>query len=151
MKYFVFKNKALYSSKLYSSRWVCFFMLLNFCWTIQLNWYIVWKHTSHRRSRNINSTQLNEHVRTQVLTPQCPHLFNTTTYETTHLLLHVLIYLQFVNDAVNLMPHEPITYTPTRHLDESIGSSWFIRFCRTDMTTRQTDTYTDISRYYVLQ
>jgi len=23
------------------------------------------------------STQLNEHVRTQVLTPQCPHLFNT--------------------------------------------------------------------------
>jgi len=37
-----------------------------------------------------NSTQLNEHVRTQVLTPQCPHLFNTTTYETTHLLLHVL-------------------------------------------------------------
>jgi len=43
----------------------------------------------------INLTQLNEHVRTQVLTPQCPHLFNTTTYETTHLLLHVLIYLQF--------------------------------------------------------
>ena len=43
----------------------------------------------------INSTQLNEHVRTQVLTPQCPHLFNTTTYETTQLLLHVLIYLQF--------------------------------------------------------
>ena len=42
-----------------------------------------------------NSTQLNEHVRTQVLTPQCLHLFNTTTYETTHLLLHVLIYLQF--------------------------------------------------------
>jgi len=42
----------------------------------------------------LNSTQLNEHVRTQVLTPQCPHLFNTTTYETTHLLLHVLIYLQ---------------------------------------------------------
>ena len=41
------------------------------------------------------STQLNEHVRTQVLTPQCPHLFNTTTYETTHLLLQVLIYLQF--------------------------------------------------------
>ena len=41
----------------------------------------------------LNSTQLNEHVRTQVLTPQCPHLFNTTTYETTHLLLHVLIYL----------------------------------------------------------
>jgi len=40
-------------------------------------------------------TQLNEHVRTQVLTPQCPHLFNATTYETTHLLLHVLIYLQF--------------------------------------------------------
>ena len=40
-------------------------------------------------------TQLNEHVRTQVLTPQCLHLFNTTTYETTHLLLHVLIYLQF--------------------------------------------------------
>jgi len=40
-------------------------------------------------------TQLNEHVRTQVLTPQCPHLFNTTTYETTRLLLHVLIYLQF--------------------------------------------------------
>ena len=29
----------------------------------------------------LNSTQLNEHVRTQVLTPQCPHLFNTTTYE----------------------------------------------------------------------
>jgi len=27
------------------------------------------------------ATQLNEHVRTQVLTPQCPHLFNTTTYE----------------------------------------------------------------------
>ena len=27
-------------------------------------------------------------------TPQCPHLFNTTTYETTHLLLHVLICLQ---------------------------------------------------------
>ena len=43
----------------------------------------------------LNSTQLNEHVRTQVLTPQCPHLFNATTYETTHLLLHVLIYLQF--------------------------------------------------------
>ena len=42
-----------------------------------------------------NSTQLNEHIWTQVLTPQCPHLFNTTTYETTHLLLHVLIYLQF--------------------------------------------------------
>ena len=42
-----------------------------------------------------HSTQLNEHVRTQVLTPQCPHLFNTTTYETTRLLLHVLIYLQF--------------------------------------------------------
>jgi len=40
-------------------------------------------------------SQLNEHVRTQVLTPQCPHLFNTTTYETTHLLLHVQIYLQF--------------------------------------------------------
>jgi len=39
--------------------------------------------------------QLNDHVRTQVLTPQCPHLFNTTTYETTHLLLHVQIYLQF--------------------------------------------------------
>ena len=36
-------------------------------------------------------SQLNEHVRTQVLTPQCPHLFNTTTYETTHLLLHVQI------------------------------------------------------------
>jgi len=30
----------------------------------------------------LNSTQLNEHVRTQALTPQCPHLFNTTTYET---------------------------------------------------------------------
>ena len=30
-----------------------------------------------------------------MLTPQCPHLFNTTTYETTHLLLHVLIFLQF--------------------------------------------------------
>ena len=29
-----------------------------------------------------NSTQLNEHVRTQVLTHRCPHLFNTTTYET---------------------------------------------------------------------
>ena len=29
----------------------------------------------------LSSTQLNEHVRTQVLTPQCPHLFNTTTYE----------------------------------------------------------------------
>ena len=43
----------------------------------------------------LNSTQLNEHVRTQVLTPQCPHLFNTATCETTHLLLHVLIYLQF--------------------------------------------------------
>ena len=43
----------------------------------------------------IRWTQLNEHVRTQVLTPQCLHLFNTTTYETTHLLLHVLIYLQF--------------------------------------------------------
>ena len=42
-----------------------------------------------------NSTQLNEHVRTQVLTSQCPHLFNTTTCETTHLLLHVLIYFQF--------------------------------------------------------
>ena len=42
----------------------------------------------------LNSTQLNEHVRTQVLTPQCPHLFNTTTYETTRLLLHVLIYFQ---------------------------------------------------------
>jgi len=41
------------------------------------------------------STQINEHVRTQVLTPQCPHLFNTTTCETTHILLHVLIYLQF--------------------------------------------------------
>ena len=40
----------------------------------------------------LNSTQLNEHVRTQVLTPQCPHLFNTTTYKTTRLLLHVLIY-----------------------------------------------------------
>ena len=39
-------------------------------------------------------TQLSEHVRTQVLTPQCPHLFNTTTYETTHLLLHVLFYLK---------------------------------------------------------
>ena len=36
-------------------------------------------------------TQLNEHVRTQVLTPRCPHLFNTTTCETTHLLLHVLV------------------------------------------------------------
>ena len=36
-------------------------------------------------------TQLNEHVRTQVLTPQCPHLFNATTCETTHFLLHVLI------------------------------------------------------------
>jgi len=43
----------------------------------------------------IPKTQLNEHVRTQVLTPQCSHLFNTTAYETTHLLLHVLIYLQF--------------------------------------------------------
>jgi len=32
----------------------------------------------------LNSTQLNEHVRTQVLIPQCPHLFNTTIYETTH-------------------------------------------------------------------
>ena len=42
---------------------------------------------------SLYSTQLNEHVRTQVLTPQCPHLFNTTIYETTHLLLHVLIYL----------------------------------------------------------
>ena len=42
-----------------------------------------------------NIFQLNEHVRTQVLTPQCRHLFHTTTYETTHLLLHVLIYLQF--------------------------------------------------------
>ena len=41
------------------------------------------------------STQRNEHVRTQVLTPRCPHLFNTTICETTHLLLHVLIYLQF--------------------------------------------------------
>jgi len=40
--------------------------------------------------RPIPLTQLNEHVRTQVLTPQCPHLFNTTAYETTHLLLHVL-------------------------------------------------------------
>jgi len=40
-------------------------------------------------------TQLNEHVRTQVLTPQCLHLFNTTTCETTHFLVHVLIYLQF--------------------------------------------------------
>ena len=36
----------------------------------------------------LNSTQLNEHVRTQVLTPQCPHLFNTTTYETTRLILY---------------------------------------------------------------
>ena len=44
---------------------------------------------------NHSNTQLNEHVRTQVLTPQCPHLFNTTTYETTRLLLYVLIYLQF--------------------------------------------------------
>jgi len=42
----------------------------------------------------VYSAQLSEHVRTQVLTPQCPHLFNTTTYETSHLLLHVLIYLQ---------------------------------------------------------
>ena len=41
------------------------------------------------------NSQLNEHVRTQVLTPQCTHLFNTTSYETTHFLLHVLIYLQF--------------------------------------------------------
>ena len=48
-----------------------------------------------KSKKRIYSTQLNEHVRTQVLTPQCPHLFNTTTYETTHLLLHVLIYLQF--------------------------------------------------------
>ena len=39
------------------------------------------------------NSKLNEHVRTQVLTPQCPHLFNTTTYKTTHLLLHC--YLQF--------------------------------------------------------
>jgi len=47
--------------------------------------------------RSCLSTQLNEHVRTQVLTPQCPHLFNTTTYETTHLLLHVLIYSTQLN------------------------------------------------------
>jgi len=50
----------------------------------------------------INSTQLNEHVRTQVLTPQCPHLFNTTTYETTYLLLHVLIYVQFSIKAYSM-------------------------------------------------
>jgi len=37
----------------------------------------------------------------QVLTPQCPHLFNTTTYETTHLLLHVLIYLQFRSGQIS--------------------------------------------------
>jgi len=48
-----------------------------------------------RRDTSDYSTQLKEHVRTQVLTPQWPHLFNRTTYETTHLLLHVLIYLQF--------------------------------------------------------
>ena len=46
-------------------------------------------------NKEIRRTQLNEHVRMQVLTPECPHLFNTTTYETTHLLLHVLVYLQF--------------------------------------------------------
>jgi len=46
--------------------------------------------------------ELNEHVRTQVLTPQCMHLFNTTTYETTHLLLHVLIYLQFRSERLSL-------------------------------------------------
>jgi len=34
------------------------------------------------------STQLNEHVRTQALTPQCPHLFNTTTYEETFIHRH---------------------------------------------------------------
>ena len=48
----------------------------------------------------LNSTQLNEHVRTQVLTPRCPDLFNTTTCETTHLLLHVLIYLQFRSGVI---------------------------------------------------
>jgi len=47
------------------------------------------------RLMGAGTTQLNEHVRTQVLTPQCTHLFNTTSYETTHFLLHVLIYLQF--------------------------------------------------------
>ena len=43
----------------------------------------------------LNSTQLSKHVRTQVLTPQCPHLFNTTTYETTRLLLHVCVFVIF--------------------------------------------------------
>ena len=51
--------------------------------------------TMYKMPTKKQTTQLNEHVRTQVLTPQCPHLFNTTTYETTRLLLHVLIYLQF--------------------------------------------------------
>jgi len=50
---------------------------------------------AHGVNREQLNSKLNEHVRTQVLTPQCPHLFNTTTYKTTHLLLHVLIYLQF--------------------------------------------------------
>ena len=61
------------------------FKMCNGLWRLKLNEFFY----------PSNSTQLNEHVRTQVLTPQCPHLFNTTTYETTHLLLHVLIYLQF--------------------------------------------------------
>ena len=64
-----------------------------------------------------NSTQLNEHVRMQVLTPQCPHLFNTTTYETTRLLLHVLIYLQFRLKTHILVPHrEQYLYSPAMKL-----------------------------------
>ena len=63
------------------------------------SWNRIYKMSDAKQSisdgHSKNSTQLNEHVRTQVLTPQCSHLFNTTTYETTHLLLHVLIYLQF--------------------------------------------------------
>ena len=66
------------TSKVNSSRvpvavWQCY---TSNCYTRILYFTLLIAHTETH-----NSTQLNEHVRTQVLTPQCPHLFNTTTVE----------------------------------------------------------------------
>ena len=91
---------------------------------------------------NNKITQLNEQVRTQVLTPQCPHLFNTTTYETTHLLLHVLIYLQFwsgrlcnhtrypgaTKTYLNVRVSIPILLNPAVHVLSSSSSTGHIDF-----------------------
>jgi len=48
----------------------------------------------------LNSTQLSEHVRTQVLTPQCPHLFNTTTYILEHIISWANFGVRFPNFSI---------------------------------------------------